>query len=154
MPYKTTSKTQFRKNIKKSIVVGLVMLFFDFIAHYTIGNPETISYFIAKPIIAGLFAYMMFNKDYNIFELKKDSISYYLYYTTSFSFYHGLYYRIIELIYSKPLFSRVGDIHIGTITFKADTIWQGIFAWWIIHGGAFLISIFIVNFLEKKKWLK
>ena len=141
MPYKTTSKTQFRKNIKKSIVVGLVMLFFDFIAHSTIGNPETIGYFIAKPIIAGYVVYIYYNRKWKRYIITSNI----------FALIHGLYYRIIELIYSKPLFSRVGDVHIGTITFKANIIWQGIFAWWIIHGGAFLLGIYIANFLEKKK---
>lgn len=116
------------------------MLFFDFVAHNTIGNPETLGYYLAKPLIAGYIAYIYY----------KNKSTLYVYAATIFAFLHGTYYRVIELFTGNPLFSRVGDVHIGTITFRADTIWQGITAWAFIHGGAFLISIFVVEYFAKK----
>lgn len=142
MPY----KKQFYKTIefKKSLIVGFVMLFLDFIAHNSIGNPETWGYFLAKPIIASYIAYFYY----------KNKSKLYFWASTIFAFLHGAYYRVIELFTGNPLFSRVGDVTIGTITFKASTIWQGILIWWVIHGCSFFVGLLAADFAERRRWLK
>lgn len=128
------------KNLRKAFIAGIVMAFLDFIAHSTIGNPETAYYFMAKPIIAGYVAYIYYKFKFKI-PIWAGII---------FAAIHGAYYRLLELIYGKPLFSRVGDVVVGSIIFKADTIWQGIIAWLVIHAGSFIAGIFVADRLIKK----
>ncbi len=132
-----------------SIIVGLSVLVLDWIAHITIWNEEVISYFLAKPITAGIIAFLAYKAFINVFSLEDGIIGYYLYYSVLFAGFHGLYYRVYELIYNIPLFTRVGDLHLGFIVLDATTKFGGIligmFNGLLIHGGSFFIGLIIAK---------
>lgn len=145
-----------KKNIiSASIIVGLVVLFLDFIVHSTIGNPETNLYFLSKPFIAGYVAYLFFSNTKltkrvdKFFKIKKDSFKRIFLWSTLFAFIHGLYYRIFELFTGVPFFSRVGDVVIGSFIFSGSSILMGTLAWWGIHGISFHIGIIIARRFTK-----
>lgn len=152
MPYKKTSKKQFWINVKKSFVVGITVLLFDILGHTLFTTrPETFWYYFLKPTISG-YVYFFRNK-LNFFSIKNKNI-FSIYLSLLFSAVHGLYYRLLDWAYGLPFWSRVQDVVIGNIIFSRNNFGSSIMAWGLIHGGAFIISIFIANFLEKKKWLK
>jgi len=139
-----------RTVLNKSVIVGLVVLALDFLAHKTIANPETLYYFLAKPLISGYIAYYMFEGKFNFFKLKTNTILFYAYFSGLFALIHGLYYRAFELFQGIPLFTRVGDITFAGITLMASSLPESIFGWAILHGGSFFIGIFIAKAIIKK----
>jgi len=138
-----------KKNIIiASLIVGFVMLAFDWIAHITIGNAETFLYYLYKPFLAGVFAFFMFSGMFNFFNLKKHSSLYYGYYATFFALVHGLYYRAIEMFSGAPLFSRGGGVVIGNIVFTGFLMTT--FAWWVIHAGAFFVGVMLAKMIVRR----
>lgn len=136
------------KNIlKKSVIVGLVLLFFDYLGHtFLTGTQETLFYYLAKPLIAGYIAYFMFLGMYNIFSLKKNTPRYYIYYAALFALIHGLYYRVLDFMQGNPFFFRVRDIVLNdNVIFMGSNILSGMLGWGILHGGSFLIGIWIAK---------
>ena len=89
-----------KKIWQKSVIVGLAVLAIDFYAHKTIANPETQWYFLFKFILGAILAYYLFENrklygiNLNPFNLKFNTISYYLSWSVVFAAIHGLYYRI------------------------------------------------------------
>ncbi len=143
------------KNVlRNSVILGLTMLAIDFLAHNTIGNPETLYYYIAKPIIAGYFAFIMLQPQLNIqkrlnfLNLKSKTNLYYIYWATLFALVHGIYYRFIDFFQGMELFSRVGVVQFGGLTF--NTLPEMIFVWAIIHSGSFLIGLMVIKFMGRK----
>lgn len=151
MARKKYSKGNGNNILRNSIVVGLVLLFFDFLAHtFLTGTQETFYYYLAKPIVAGYIAFFMFLGIWNFFNLKKNTNLYYFYYAILFALTHGIYYRIIDLVQGNPFFDRVNDIVLGnTVLFSSSSILMGTIGWAIIHGGSFLIAVFIAKKLKK-----
>jgi len=129
-----------------SIILGIIMLIVDFIAHNTIGNSETFYYYLAKPIIASYVAFLIFTFRRKF--KKINGVLYYVFWATMFALVHGIYYRVLELIQGKELFYRVGIVELFGFTF--NTLPEMIFAWWIIHAGAFLIGLIIVKLIFRK----
>lgn len=132
-----------------SVIVGVVVLILDYLAHSTIGNAETFYYYLAKPFIAGYIAFFAFKGIFS-FKLKKGSLLFYSYYATLFALVHGIYYRIIDFVQGKPFFDRVGDIVIGSFTLSGSNIFIGTLSWLVIHGGVFLIGIGIAKLIVRK----
>ena len=144
--YKKTTPNLFRN----SLIIGLVVLALDFLGHTFLTNrTETLYYYLAKPIISGYVAYFMFLGIYNLFSLKKNTAKYYIYYATLFAFIHGAYYRILDFLQGKPFLDRVDDIVLGGIVLLSSNIITAGIGWLIIHGGAFLIGVFIAKRLMR-----
>ena len=136
--------------IKKSIVVGLVVVILDFIIHSRYTTPmETNAYFVFKFILAAYIAYFMFENKFNFFKLPFRRTSFYLYFSGFFSLAHGIYYRILEVIQGQAFFSRVRDVTIGNAVFHQSSFTESIFIWGLIHSSIFLGGILIANKLVK-----
>lgn len=138
------------KTIINSVIVGLAVLMLDYIVHTFYANPETLYYFLAKPILSGYIAYYMWENKFNLFRLKQNTFPFFLYYSTLFALIHGIYYRSIEIFTNKALFSRVGEITFPFISFEGSLIVL-IVGWWVIHGGAYFMGSYIAELLERKK---
>jgi len=136
----------------KSVIVGLVLLILDFLGHlFLTETMETFYYFLAKPIIAGYVAFLMFAGIFNIFSLKKRKFPFYLYYATLFGLIHGIYYRVLDFIQGNPFFFRVRDIIINDFVIFPSNIIMGTIGWWIIHSLiGFLGGVLIVKLFFKK----
>lgn len=148
MPYKKTPKKTFRKNVKKSIIVGIIVLLIDLLGHTLFtARAESFFYYALKIVISGYVAYVYYSYKSSDFLLK-------LYASAIFSILHGIYYRILDFFQGNPFWSRVQDVVIGNVVFSKNNFGSSIMAWGLIYGGAFLISIFVADFLERKKWLK
>ncbi len=157
MVSKKYKEKELKEYLKKSAVGGLTVLVLDWIVHTYYANPETFLYFLAKPFISGYVAFYMFKfkaritKALNIFSLRNHTHGWYLYGGFIFALIHGIYYRGIELYYTKaPLFSRVGTIEFFGIVFPKDNLLLAILGWLIVHGGAFYIGVLISKRFIKK----
>ena len=142
-----------RAIITKSIIVATLVVFMDILIHENYANKETIFYFFFKLAIAYVIAYYMFeNKklyglNLNPFKFKFGSIQYYINWSIIFSIFHGLYYRIVEVIQGNPFLSRVGDVTL--FHFSDIPIIENGLDWLIVHSSIFLIAIILTKFMGK-----
>lgn len=125
----------------------MILLALDSLLHGTIGNSETLIYYLAKPFLAGGFAFLTYKGFLNFLYLKKNSHLYYLLSATIFALAHGIYYRLFEYFTGALLFSRVGDVMIGSLVLSG--FYMTTLAWWIIHGGSFYIGLLIAKMVFK-----
>ena len=140
-------------NLIKSLGVAIIFTSIDFLFHSTIWNPETTFYFIIKFMMSFYFVFLVFNSKFNFLNLKNNTFTYYFYYSSFFALLHGLYYRLLELLYNQTLFSRVGDLNLGFIVLNASTSGLGILIailnGFLIHSIGFLLSISLINRIIK-----
>src|SRR3990167_4627865 len=147
MPYKTTKK-EFWINVKKSSVVGIIVLLLDIIGHISFtARPESSSYYFLKPFISGYVAYLMYAPNKKLTNLTIAIFS------GIFAGLHGIYYRILDFAYGFPFWSRVQDVVIGSVVFLRSNFGSSIMIWALLHGLPFFVGVKIANFLEKKEWL-
>ena len=133
-------------SFKKSLIVALCTVVFDFIFHFILTNPmESLTYFVIKFLLSFFIATAMFSFGYYI--KRKDMRKYILPITgLIFSTLMSTYYRAWELGEAYvPFGSRAPDI-IGIS--RASLLFPA--TWWLGHALFFVIGVLIANKVIRK----
>ena len=132
------------KKLYKNLIVYVLLpiagvLSIDYLAHYFLTSPmETIGYFIFKMFLISIMFLIIFMSRTKITTTKT------LFYGFLFYLLMAIYYRIYELGYNLPLFTRT-----PSLTFSDNVIVQAIF-WLLIHSFTFIIPFLIAKKVMKK----
>ena len=147
-----------KKVIIKSVIVAVIATLTDFYVHQNYANKEVLTYYIFKITFYFLMAWLVFGRkeiiEYiNIFKLKDRSIPFFLWFSIFISFYHGLYYRVLDWFAGQGFlsFARVGDVRL--FHFSDNIFIEGVLDWAIVHSMGIFLGFLIAELLDKQGFL-